>query len=319
MRASPGQITKGELDRALDGDLAGLQAVPKGDLHAHALLAAPWEDTAKGLTVPLPRPPSRFPSLQAFLDHLDAHYWPHYGVPERMLAILDGALRHMVADGVVETELSFDVLMPHVAGCQWREFAPRVREVLATYAHRIEVRPELGFARELPRSLWMPEVHGALNTGLFRSVDLYGDERRFPARAFGEYFAMARSRGLKVKIHAGEGHDAERLLEEIRFVGPSAVQHGVAAARSVACMEELIQRDIQLNVCPSSNVALSVFASFRDHPIDTLVRAGVRVSIATDDLTIFGSSVTNEYVALYRAGKLTAEELEQVRLNSLSR
>lgn len=319
MSAQLEQLTQAVFNRALAGDLLALQSLPKADLHTHVLLAAPHEVTAAHLAVSLPQPPSRFPSLQSFLEHLDAHYWPHYGVPEKMLTILDSALSHMVADGVVETELSFDVLMPHVARSSWAEFAPRLRDVIAAHAHRIEVRPELGFARELPRSLWLPEVQAALETKIFRSIDLYGDEQRFPAQAFGEYFARARGEGLKVKIHAGEGGDAERLLHEIQFVEPSAIQHGVAAAKSAICMNEIIARRIQLNVCPTSNVALSVVASYQDHPIDTLVRAGVKVTIASDDLAIFGSSVSNEYLELYRAGKLTVAELEQVRCNGLSR
>lgn len=71
-------------------------------------------------------------------------------------------------------------------------------------------------------------------------------------------------------------------------------------------------------MCPSSNVALSVVSDLRHHPIRELARNGIRVTINSDDKTIFGMTVTDEYMALYRAGTLAADELEAIRIESLS-
>lgn len=312
------KITNKVLQAAVQGDYSGLLQLPKADLHAHVLLSAPLADTERILNAPIPKPPSVFNSLQDFLAHLDLHYWPHYNSVDKLVDLCDAALEHMIADGVVVTEMSFDALMPQVASSNWNELAEKIFELQYKHRERITLRPELGFARELPAVVWKPAVEAALKTGLFESIDLYGDEARFGAREFNDYFDIARALDLKIKIHCGEGTDAARMLEEVRFVRPQAVQHGVAAANDQACMDFIRENNIQLNVCPASNVALRVVPSIHAHPIDTLVRNGLRVTLATDDLAIFGRPLSAEYVTLYQIGKLTAAELEQIRLCSLA-
>jgi adenosine deaminase len=57
--------------------------------------------------------------------------------------------------------------------------------------------------------------------------------------------------------------------------------------------------------------------SYAEHPIKILVENGVPVTINTDDLLIFDSSVDQEYLRLYEAGTLTAEELDQIRCRGI--
>ncbi len=82
-------------------------------------------------------------------------------------------------------------------------------------------------------------------------------------------------------------------------------------------METLRKERIRLNVCPSGNVALSAVENLAYHPIRILLDNGVRVSVNTDDKTIFGKTVTDEYVGLYNAGTLSAAELDDVRIDSM--
>ena len=79
-------------------------------------------------------------------------------------------------------------------------------------------------------------------------------------------------------------------------------------------MRILADRKIRLNVCPASNIMLGIVSSYASHPVRTLSDNGVPVTINTDDLLIFGSSVENEYRQLYRAGTLTAAQLDEIRI-----
>lgn len=56
---------------------------------------------------------------------------------------------------------------------------------------------------------------------------------------------------------------------------------------------------------------------YKDHPIKILYENGVKVTINTDDLLIFDSSIENEYLLLYRAGALSAGQLDEIRKNGL--
>lgn len=84
-------------------------------------------------------------------------------------------------------------------------------------------------------------------------------------------------------------------------------------------MKFLADNHIPLNVCPSSNVMLGYAKSYKDHPIKVLYENGVKVTINTDDLLLFDSSVENEYLLLYQAGALTARQLDEIRRNGIGK
>ena len=118
-------------------------------------------------------------------------------------------------------------------------------------------------------------------------------------------------------MHVGESGSAEDIRRAVEVLGLNEVHHGINAVLSDDVMRFLAENRIQLNVCPSSNVMLGVTADYKDHPIKILYENGVRVTINTDDLLIFDSSIENEYLLLYRAGALTADQLEDIRRNGL--
>ena len=68
----------------------------------------------------------------------------------------------------------------------------------------------------------------------------------------------------------------------------------------------------------TSNLKLGRVARMEEHPIRALVDAGVTVTVNTDDVLVFGSSLSEEYLALHQAGVLTAAELDAIRLEGLS-
>ena len=83
-------------------------------------------------------------------------------------------------------------------------------------------------------------------------------------------------------------------------------------------MRFLADHRIRLNVCPTSNVMLGRVGSIATHPIRTLYDAGVIVTVNTDDVLMFGSTIVDEYLKLYDAGVFSTAELEMIRLNGLT-
>ena len=79
----------------------------------------------------------------------------------------------------------------------------------------------------------------------------------------------------------------------------------------------LAENKIRLNITPSSNVLLGRVRDMAYHPIAELYRKGVGVTINSDDVLIFDSDVSKEYLRLYKSGCLTAEELDDIRQRSL--
>jgi adenosine deaminase len=157
-----------------------------------------------------------------------------------------------------------------------------------------------------------------LELGFWRSLDTSGDELAQPSAVFKSLYRTAKGAGLRLKAHVGEwggAYSVQRAVEELEL---DEVQHGIAAAQSTSVMKFLADNRIRLNVCPTSNVLLGRVASLAEHPIRKLYDAGVKVTVNTDDVLMFGESVSNEFLNLYRAGLFSAAELDVIRQNGLS-
>ena len=194
-------------------------------------------------------------------------------------------------------------------------------EILETfhqqYCPTTRFEPELTYGRGSNVDLELHYMDELLEANYFRSIDICNGEFQQPIQNFIPLYRKAEAYHLVKKAHVGEFGTAEDIMEAVQVLGLQEVHHGIAAANSEEVMRFLEKEKIQLNVCPSSNVMLQVAKSYAEHPIQTLVRNGVLVTINTDDLLIFNHSIEQEYLNLYNARTLTSQELEQIRLQGL--
>ncbi len=132
--------------------------------------------------------------------------------------------------------------------------------------------------------------------------NLAGDEAGFPATDFAEAYAIAAGSGLGCTVHAGEHAGAESVRGALTLP-VSRISHGVRAIEDPALVREIADREIVLEVCPTSNVATGVFGSYEEHPLRALHEAGVKLTLGSDDPPYFGCSIGGEYaVAQERFG-----------------
>jgi len=83
--------------------------------------------------------------------------------------------------------------------------------------------------------------------------------------------------------------------------GADRIDHGVRAIEDPAVVDLLVDRGIPLGICPTSNLVLKVYPSIEAHPIERLRRAGVAVSVNTDDPALLGTSLDREYARCQQA------------------
>jgi adenosine deaminase len=150
----------------------------------------------------------------------------------------------------------------------------------------------------------------------FIGVDLAGAENNFPCRLFEASFKKARSRGAKITVHAGEGTGPENIWEAIELLGAKRIGHGVASIQDPLLVKYLETKKICLEVCPTSNWLTGTVSHFQTHPLPQLLRAGVPVSINTDDPGIFGVSLPHELAICRHQMNLTSAELEACQKNA---
>jgi adenosine deaminase len=139
--------------------------------------------------------------------------------------------------------------------------------------------------------------------------DLAGSEREAPVpRRFAEAFDIARASGLGITCHAGEWGGVSQVRGALA-IAPWRIAHGAPAADDPMLMRELIARAVTLDLCPTSNLQAGFGSADHGAPLPRLLRAGVPVTISTDDRTVSDVTLVEELDRCVRRLGLTAEEI----------
>jgi adenosine deaminase len=153
--------------------------------------------------------------------------------------------------------------------------------------------------------------HGAVGFGLG------GPEEGFPPELFEGAFAIAREAGLHSVPHAGEVVGPASVWGALNVLHAERVGHGVRSVEDPNLIEHLRQRQIPLEVCPTSNLCLGVYPSYEAHPIRWLWEEGLYVTVNSDDPPMFNTDLVQEYQVLVEELGFSAAELEKLSLNAL--
>jgi len=306
--------------KALSTDnLIAIKASPKTDVHCHTFLSTRRENAENWIGHRLTKPPLKMKGLEGMHAYINEALAPHLDHRQGFEFIAASALDDAVQDGVVILEMSFDIRLLKFYPGGLTELRSFIEALVERYREKVDLRPELGFARECASNpKWMKLAHEAIELDIFQSMDLYSHQEACAPEAVQSLYAKARAAGLKLKAHVGEFEDAEEIRRTVEILDLDEVQHGIAAAESVEIMRWLSENQIQLNVCPTSNVMLDGVSELAAHPIRILFDNGVPVTINTDDLMIFDQSVSEEYRNLYQVGVFSAQELDDIRRASLA-
>ncbi|GAA4139607.1 adenosine deaminase [Actinomadura keratinilytica] len=124
---------------------------------------------------------------------------------------------------------------------------------------------------------------------------LSNDERRGRAYDFDGAFRIARRGGLLAAPHGGELLGPQSVRECLEALRADRIGHGVRAVEDPRLLEEIVRRQVTLEVCPASNVGLGVAATAADVPVRTLFEAGARIALGADDPLLFGARLARQY------------------------
>jgi adenosine deaminase len=149
-------------------------------------------------------------------------------------------------------------------------------------------------------------------------IGLGGAESQGPAEEYAEVFHHARSNGLHVVAHAGEDVGPESIWRAVEDLGSERIGHGISAKHDPALVKVLADRRIPLEICPMSNIFTGKYvSSYKDHPIKSFFEQGILVTINTDDPTIFGAELIDEYMNLLSNGVFTFAQLLEIIRNTI--
>jgi len=148
------------------------------------------------------------------------------------------------------------------------------------------------------------------------ALGLGGPEVGYPPELFRRAFEVAREAGLPSVPHAGETVGPESIRGALRDLNAVRIGHGVRCLEDPDLVAELRERQIPLEVCPTSNVCLGVAPTFEEHPLPRLLDAGLYVTLNSDDPPMFGTTLTDEYLKASSAFGLGAPEVEDLVLKA---
>ena len=143
------------------------------------------------------------------------------------------------------------------------------------------------------------------------AVDIAGAESLYPTDRFAPVFEKVREYGLPSTIHAGEAAGPESMKTALAF-GAKRIGHGVAAVEDPELVRRLIEEQVTLEVCVTSNYQTKVVPSIEAHPIRRLFNAGVRVTVNSDNRTVSNTNIRKELDILRNVFGFKEQEIEKM-------
>lgn len=117
--------------------------------------------------------------------------------------------------------------------------------------------------------------------------------------------------------HAGETTGPETVWDALTELRAERIGHGTSSAQDAELLAHLAEHRIPLEVCPTSNIATRAVRTLEEHPVREFVRAGVLVTINSDDPPMFGTDLNNEYAVAARLLDLDERGLAGLAKNAV--
>ena len=149
------------------------------------------------------------------------------------------------------------------------------------------------------------------------AIDLAGAEAIYNTKEYKNIFEKAVELGVPFTVHAGEADGAESVRSAIGF-GTKRIGHGVRAIEDDNLLEYIKNNEITLEVCPTSNIQTCICDSYATHPIYKLFKAGILVTINTDNMTVSNTTLSNEYINIIESTNITYEDIVNMNKNSVN-
>lgn len=298
----------------LDKDLSTLCAIEKGDLHNHVARGGNISMFKNFFDISLLHKPKVFNGymhMEQWYQENISKYFDASMYPNR----IKYALETLVADGVKVAVLTYGNLELELFE-SIEDFVELQKKLYEAYAPKINIIPEIGINSNCDIETFSRECEDIFKFDFFKSIDIHGRELTDPTR-YKKLFKKADKYGLKLRAHVGEQGNAEIIKKTIECLELNEINHGNQANFDIGLMRLIKRKNIRLNMCPESNIQLSLYPDIKKHPIKELYDFGICVTINTDDMLIFDKSISQMFLEFYDAGIFSAYELNEIRKNAL--
>ena len=286
---------------------AFVAGLPKAEIHVHQVGSA----SPRTVSELAARHPGTVPvdldELRRFYTFRDfAHFVEVYLAvvdllrePEDIRLLTYEVATEMAAQQIRYAELT---LTPHTSvltGVPIEAFVEAVEDarVAAERDHGIR----MSWCYDIPGELGLPAGEATLGYALHHAPDtlvgfgLGGPEIGVGRPQFKDVFDRARAAGLHSVPHAGETTGPQTIWDALRDLGAERIGHGTSAVQDPALVDHLVEHQVPLEVCPTSNIATRAVDRLENHPLRALYDAGANVTVNSDDPPMFATTINREY------------------------
>ncbi|MBB4919472.1 adenosine deaminase [Streptosporangium saharense] len=303
-------MTDSSSDIASRDVAAFIDALPKVELHVHlvgsASVSTVLELARRHPGGPVPTTEEELRAFYAFRD------FPHFAQvylavnslvrePEDVETLVTGLARDLAAQNGRYVELTVTPYGHHLAGMPMRAVTEALD--LAAERSRTEYGVRVAYVFDIAGEWGEEAARVTLDHALQEPPrDLVGfgiggiEQQRVKYRdVYRDAFGAARAAGLRSLPHAGEMTGPETIWEALDGYGAERIGHGIACLDDPRLLAHLRERQIPIEVCPTSNVCTGQVATIGDHPLPRLVEEGLFVTLNSDDPPMFATTLSGEY------------------------
>lgn len=235
---------------------------------------------------------------------------------EAIARCVQGVLAELAAEGTLYAELRFAPGQHCQKGLVQKQVVEAACRALAEGCQSLPIKAQLILccmrgAPEAQNAETLRLAKEYLGKGVC-AADLAGAEALF---ATGDYAALFAGAGVPFTIHAGEA-DGPESIRAAMAMGAKRIGHGVRCIEDLALVAELAEKQIPLEVCPTSNLQTRAFAAWEAHPLKSLLECGVKVTVNSDNRTVSGTTAQQDMALARQHLGLSAAQEKQLWLNA---
>ncbi|WP_434302097.1 adenosine deaminase [Clostridium botulinum] len=308
--------------------------LPKIELHCHldgSLRVDTILDIAKKDNIPLPSYNKKelinYVSIMDDCNSLD-EYLNKFFIPNKVMQTKENLkriafelLEDVAADNVKYIEVRFAPLLHVEKGLNIEEIIESVLEGIKEAEKLYDIKGNLILG--CMRNMDIPSAFEVVKKGAkfiekgVVAIDLCaGEEPHFPGKYI-EVLKLAKEYGYRITIHAGEAGVGENVLEAINLLNAERIGHGIYIKDCAEAYKLVKEKNIPLEMCPTSNLHTKASESYEAHPFMDFLKDGIKVTINTDNMTVSNTTITKELEMLNKFCGLSIEDYKILYLNAV--
>lgn len=284
--------------------IAGL---PKAEIHVHHVGSASPRIVSELAARHPGTVPSDLDDLSDFYTFRDfAHFIEVYLAvvdlirdPEDVRLLTYEVAREMAAQNIRYAEMTLTPYTSVLAGVPIEAYVEAVEDARTAAERDFGIR--LRWVYDIPGEFGLPAAEATASYAVLDAPEsligfgLGGPEIGVDRPQFQPVFDRARAAGLHSVPHAGETTGPQTIWDALNVLGAERIGHGTSAVQDEKLVAHLVEHQIPLEVCPTSNIATRAVDVMENHPIKQMYDAGVLVTVNSDDPPMFGTTLNREY------------------------